>query len=1280
MFPGVRAPVPSRGKVASSRTARTPGSLRPRRTPAALGSVVFALAWLAHETSAGAQVPAVERAALIDFYHATGGPGWARRDGWLGPAGTECTWFGVGCIGGTRVRFLALSANGLTGSLPASLRDLSQLLQLIVFENTLSGEIPTALADLAQLESLALQDNDFSGTLPASLRQVASLRSLLASNNQLAGPLPDWISELSALEHLSLGGNRFEGPLPASWAALDALRSLDVAGNRLTGELPEWLGDLTQLGTLDLGGNRLVGEIPAALGRLAGLVRLGLGRNALEGTLPDELGALSGLLFLELHANRLAGPFPPWIPNLSDLFMLRLDGNSFSGPLPPELGQLDRLQFLFLTSNRFSGRIPPELGGMAALERLGLESNQLTGPLPSELQALTGARHIGFSFNGVSAEGELLAFLEARLAGLGSSQTVAPTSVRARAVGADSILVDWQPIAFTANAGGYRVEIGSSAAGPFTAVGTTADKTVRSLVVSGLSPGTGYAFRVSTFTLPHDLNPGTVVSEPSAPVLGSTSLAGAGTLEPAVGAVRLAEGETRTVDIRRIGGNAGRVTVTYEVQIAADFSGPTRGTLVWPAGDSTSRSIVLTAHTGAATTPGKTAFLTLSAPTGGASLGTPAAISISLLAGAIETGRVSEVASAGAEAAIASDALGAHVVVWTQAQSGGTSILGRRFAPDGKPAGPPVEVSTGGALPNQPDVATTHDGGFVVVWQEATTGQILGRRFHPDGTPDGNPQLLSEGSGPFDAPAIAVGPDGDLLVVWRASGAGTGGEATAATSSILGRRFDPGALPLGPIEELHRSDEELSPPDVAVAASGEALAVWHEGDGVGSDRQVRGLRLDAMGRAAGEAFDAHVDPRGPQSDPSVAAAGDGFLLVWQGPTDTAGGEPALGSRVYARNFGPSGEAGEPERAIGTGDGSDSQPSATGGDGQSCTVAWRRRTGAQTSIVARQFVGCASGAASAETVLETAPDLDGQSPNVSAAPGGAAALAFSLLEKNAAAGGVAAASLATAASGPCQSGPRDLCLESARFRATLVWRSPEGAAASASAVALTANTGYFWFFDQDNVEAVVKVLDGCGLNDRFWVFAGGLTDVEASLVVTDSVTGHTRLYANPAGTAFAPVRDTDAFATCAESGRSPFLPSAASDPPQTSGAGGASRHAAPVAGACATAGATLCVQQDRFAVTLTYDTGTARGDGQAVQLTGDTGYHWFFDADNVEVVVKVLDGCALNGRFWVFAGGLTDVGVRLTVTDTATGQERIYVNELGRAFQPLTDTGAFATCP
>ena len=66
--------------------------------------------------------------------------------------------------------------------------------------------------------------------------------------------------------------------------------------------------------------------------------------------------------------------------------------------------------------------------------------------------------------------------------------------------------------------------------------------------------------------------------------------------------------------------------------------------------------------------------------------------------------------------------------------------------------------------------------------------------------------------------------------------------------------------------------------------------------------------------------------------------------------------------------------------------------------------------------------------------------------------------------------------------------------------------------------------------------------------------------------------------------------------------------------------------------------------------------------------------------NVEVVVKVLNGCGSNSRYWTFAGGLTDVNVILTVTDMQTGAVKTYTNPQGTPFQPIQDTDAFAACP
>ena len=255
--------------------------------------------------------------------------------------------------------------------------------------------------------------------------------------------------------------------------------------------------------------------------------------------------------------------------------------------------------------------------------------------------------------------------------------------------------------------------------------------------------------------------------------------------------------------------------------------------------------------------------------------------------------------------------------------------------------------------------------------------------------------------------------------------------------------------------------------------------------------------------------------------------------------------------------------------------------------------------------------------------------------------------------------------------PCAPNDTTLCLNQGRFAVTGSWRTAD-AAGVAHAVGLTADSGYFWFFGRDNVEVLVKALDACGVNQQFWVFAAGLTDVEVELLVRDTLTGSSQVYTNAAGTAFAPVQDTSAFPTCG----APPAPAAVPvfTPPITTS--GSSATCTPTATA-------LCLAAGRFRVEARWRTGAGTsGQALASALTADTGTFTFFDAANVEAVVKVLDACSFPGapRYWVFAAGLTNVEVVLTVTDTRTGAVKTYSNPLNRAFQPVQDTAAFATCP
>lgn len=137
--------------------------------------------------------------------------------------------------------------------------------------------------------------------------------------------------------------------------------------------------------------------------------------------------------------------------------------------------------------------------------------------------------------------------------------------------------------------------------------------------------------------------------------------------------------------------------------------------------------------------------------------------------------------------------------------------------------------------------------------------------------------------------------------------------------------------------------------------------------------------------------------------------------------------------------------------------------------------------------------------------------------------------------------------------------------------------------------------------------------------------------------------------------------------------------------------GVPRTAAAPPGAYTTAGATagctadaatLCVHGGRFAVRVAWRTAATSGTGTAVAIPGadDSGLFWFFAPTNLEMLVKVLDGCGLDGHYWIFAAATTDVGFDLVVTDTATGTSRMYTNPRGQAAAPIQDTRALAVCP
>ena len=175
------------------------------------------------------------------------------------------------------------------------------------------------------------------GTIPPTLRYLSELGSLDLSQNLLSGSIPDELGDLVELRTLDLNGNLLGGEIPAGVGKLTGLTRLALQNNSLTGPLPPELGNLAELTSLRLEDNLLTGPIPRELGNLALLTRLDLGDNRLTGTIPRDVVEFTALRMLGLDGNRLTGDIPPELAELTALRILFLWGNGFTGCVPGTL-------------------------------------------------------------------------------------------------------------------------------------------------------------------------------------------------------------------------------------------------------------------------------------------------------------------------------------------------------------------------------------------------------------------------------------------------------------------------------------------------------------------------------------------------------------------------------------------------------------------------------------------------------------------------------------------------------------------------------------------------------------------------------------------------------------------------------------------------------------------------------------------------------------------------------------------------------------------------------
>jgi hypothetical protein len=606
--------------------------------------------------------------------------------------------------------------------------------------------------------------------------------------------------------------------------------------------------------------------------------------------------------------------------------------------------------------------------------------------------------------------------------------------------------------------------------------------------------------------------------------------------------------------------------------------------------------------------------------------------------------------------AVAASASGTVWIAWLDTGSQIPAVKARRYAPSGAPLSPEIAVQpslgffAGAAGPR---VAATADGGCVVVWSESPS--VWFRRYDRNGVPLGGQQQIVP-SGSFETisfPEVAVAADGSFVVAWL--------QSDLLNDAARVQRFDPQGRSLGaPLTMDTEARGTLSSLRLAGAADGGFLAVWSTSHG-----EIFARRHDAAG--AGSPV-RQLNVLGSFSlQPAAALASDGSArVVW-----------IFGDKVWARRLSAAGEPEGPAVKVVEGSAGFTSPAVTvDRDGNALVVGSDSSSTLQGRLLKDDLTPF-----SAKFPVSD-PAFPATDPVLAATASGGVALAWSsglffdgpilipppIPGRDGNGLGVAARIFAPIR---CAAGTDLLCLgPGGRFEASVAWKNPgNGDTGAGHSVPLTGDTGSFWFFGDQNLELMVKILDGSEVNGQFWVYGGALSNVEYTLTVTDTLTRAVRTYHNPAGQ-FASLADIEAFFT-------PIL-----DPPPPPASPLTVAAPTPVVGCLPVAAdpTSLCLGSGHFTVSVQFTdprTGTpgTTGAAKAVPLTSDTGAFWFFDDSNLELMIKVLDGRAINGKFWVFYGALSDVDYTITVTRPETGEVKTYHNPRG-TLASRADTQAF----
>ena len=218
--------------------------------------------------------------------------------------------------GHENITHLDISNCSIRGIVPGHLFDRPKLEILDLSRNLLEGDLQPAISNTndttTKLRYLSLHSNNITGPIPQGISKLKSLKHLDLSYNKMDGPINEELGALTGLEYLFLGNNDFsQGKIPDEIRNLTNLEELSLKSNNLNGEIPDWIGELVGLKLLDLGENFLNGTLPDSMGDLTKLWILMLNTNNLRGDIPSSFSQLEDLETLLIDGNSFEGTTAP---------------------------------------------------------------------------------------------------------------------------------------------------------------------------------------------------------------------------------------------------------------------------------------------------------------------------------------------------------------------------------------------------------------------------------------------------------------------------------------------------------------------------------------------------------------------------------------------------------------------------------------------------------------------------------------------------------------------------------------------------------------------------------------------------------------------------------------------------------------------------------------------------------------------------------------------------------------------------------------------------------